>query len=263
MSSVQCDQCQNPASHSYKLADNTLELCEQCFYRHKVQDAYEQQLPEIESLMISGQYEDIVKKLQVIYDNYHQYDHDGWLQNSILSHQALILVEQGKFEDALESYRTLARKEFDNPIEWLVNQLAIARVFNFMGMAHEAISELEIGLDAAKDSALPTVLSLFDLYAQIAEKQEWPVSLKYAPLLRKVIQWWGLPVANEYLDDSISLTSAIKKANAENKEAQVRYESLHKKLAGVEGRRQRTELIEKYIVTEVVVFYQDMAKKLL
>lgn len=258
---MQCDQCPNQASHSYTLAGRTLELCDRCFNRHRVQDAYEQQLPELELLAINGEYEKAIHKLQTIYTENSQYDHDGWLQKSILSHQALVLMEQGEFAAALENYRILATKEFDDPTEWLVNQLAIARVLDSMHKKQEAITALETGLDTVKSATLSTALALFVLYAQIAEKQGGVVPVKYAPLLRKVVGWWGLPVPDKELGNSSSLIPAIKTADKQNKAAQARYEALHRELAGQTERQRCIELTRQYIATETVTFYRDMAQR--
>jgi hypothetical protein len=99
---MECELCQQPASHTYTLSARTLNLCDRCFDRYEIQDAYEQRLPEIEQLTMNEDYEKALTLLQAILDVHAKRDHDSWLENSILSHQGLILTEQGRFTEALE-----------------------------------------------------------------------------------------------------------------------------------------------------------------
>lgn len=95
---MKCELCHKTASHTYELAGRILQLCDRCFDRYEIQDAYEEKLFEIENLIENQRYEEALGVLQEILATNYQRDHDGWLENSILSHQALILSQQGKLD---------------------------------------------------------------------------------------------------------------------------------------------------------------------
>jgi hypothetical protein len=135
-----------------------------------------------------------------------------------------------------------------------------------MNKPEEASSELERGLDVAK-SSVPTALNLFILYARICERQHWSIPVRYRSLLEDVIQWYGLQISPDSLNNSTSLTPAIIAADLANREAQARYESLQRQLRDISKdvveRQRALELLRAYVDKEPVGYYRQMVLKIL
>lgn len=264
---VQCQRCRQPALRVYARSGQTFQLCERCFDRYQVQDAYEQRLLELERLTRQGNYETALTILHDISDAYSSCDHDGWLENTILLHKALIFAEQGKHDDALKAYRIRAQRHFAEPSDFMVNQLAIARTLDQLGKPAEAISELECGLDAVQGASIPTALSLLVQYAKIAEQQRQALPTTYKSLLEKVINYFGIKLPDGLLNDSATLSPAIIAAYKKNKDAQLRYEKLQEQLSDVKQKstdRKETDIVNilrVYIENEEVGYYRDMARR--
>ena len=263
LSVMNCERCGKPANRKYARAGREIDLCDRCLDRYEIQDAYEARFPELVSLINEKAYEKAVALLDQVRAAAGDRDHEGWLENSILSDRALIFEEQGRLNEALDLYRVRAENGFQENSDYLAHQLAVAGVLDQLDKPAEAIKELESGLNAAQDNGVPTALSLFVLYARIAGREGWNVPVNYQPLLESTLERWGIEIDEALLDQTSSLAAAINAADAANIAAQARYQKLLEQLGGPHDdpdiNQRRTALLRAYIEQEPVGLYRQMA----
>src|SRR5215471_14029601 len=188
---MKCEACDKQATHVYEAYGNRMHLCSSCKDQHEIQKAYNDRMIEIVDLSNRGDCDAALSILQGLLDAQGDRDHTGGFRYGILSHQALVLKQQGRFAEGLEKLRSI--NTFPSQSEFLVNQLAIAKLLGELGKHADAIGELERGLDAASESSLPTALSLFAEYARITRTESSEVPARFRDLFQDVVRWWGIP----------------------------------------------------------------------
>lgn len=112
------------------------------------------------------------------------------MRRSSLSHRGLIPAEQKDFEGALLAYRkaqqfnqsplnTSDTSNYSELSDFMVNQLAMARLLDSLGDTDAAVRELEIGLDLALGGPAATAFGLLVFYAHIARNTGGAVPERY------------------------------------------------------------------------------------
>lgn len=213
--------------------------------------------------MESEQHERASAVLQSIWEDNRARDYDGWLQSEILSTEGLILEQQGRIAEALETYRLRAERDFPEHSEFLIIQLSIARTLDQTGQPRAALLELERGLDAVQESGFQAALTLLAAYAGISRREHEMVPIRYRDLLEKIRQSYAIETPDDALGDSSSLTEAILATEAATLKAFQRYEELQEELrlsaSGPAELQHAIERLRAYIATESVGYYKSMA----
>jgi len=186
----------------------------------------EQRILDVIRLAEQGRAQEAIDVLQALLTENSQRDKDGWLEWAVLSQQASVLAEQGRLADALAKYRILSGMKPPNLSESLLNQVSLFDTLDAMGDAEQAIAELEAGLDAAADVAIPTALMALARYAQIAQRESVPVPVRYKALLEEVLNWWGINVPEDLIGDPVSLGAAILYAHDAQRQAAKQFQEL-------------------------------------
>lgn len=251
-----CEECENPGVLRSALG-RALVLCEQCYDRAELREAMNKTLPELVNL--TNEPERAFALLEEMRITYAMRDHDGWLDRSLRGHKAFIFSQNGRQEEALLILQRLAGEFSPGTDDHLATQAAIAVDLEALGRFREALEALENGLNVASGRYVLGALTLFDVYARIADQLGEPVPSTYRGLFDEVMRAWGIEVPEE-LYSRESLSAAVTFASEGKRAASRR----HRRLRNVMQRSpesERAKLLNQYIEEEQVGFYRDMARR--
>jgi tetratricopeptide (TPR) repeat protein len=228
----------------------------------EIQNAFNKILPDLTRLERIRDYDGIFPVLNKLRQEYTSRDHDGWLDRSIMSHEASILVKKGQYSEALDRLRAIANSIPTDHPEFLPNQLSMAHVLEKKDDWQGALLELEVGLRGISDKFTQSAFRLLVRYATIAAGHQMGVPLVYRDLFLESARSWGISVT-ELLADPRSLGQTILSADIRWREAQDRYITLLDALRAHREKSSRRKLIQDYIDQEPLGYFRMMAQEIL
>jgi len=261
-----CENCGNPAADVYKARQRALHLCDRCIDRFDLQSAFEQTLPDLINLEESANWQAAIAAADAFLATYAARDHDHWLLRSVLAQKALILEGAGKLSEALELLRRVSSDGVLDRSDFLVNQLAMAKLLEKMQQPAEAIRVIEIGLDAATGNGVPTSLRLLENYARLASSIGINIPATYVLQVQQALEWWGIGIEVIPTDPS-GLARVIFDAAEAERLAGGRFRELHERLrdlgSGPDASSLHRKLLLEYSSKETVGYYKKRALQLL
>jgi tetratricopeptide (TPR) repeat protein len=186
------------------------------------QDAYERVLLRIAALTVEERYADAMSLLDELLQSYQDVDHDGWLHRTVVSHRALLLLDMGRWEEALAEYEARARLGFHDPSEHYEQALGHAVCLSGLQRYKEAIQVLEEGLARLRKSHVGSALGLLYRLAQACAALGQPVPPQYAPLLEATAAVYSVEVPHAFSMNPAQLGDAIMAVFKEVRERSVR-----------------------------------------
>jgi hypothetical protein len=207
-------------------------------------------------------YDGIFSALNKLRQEHASRDHDGWLDRSIMSHEASILVKNDQYSEALDRLRAIANSIPTDHPEFLPNQLSIAHALEKKGDWQGALLELEVGLRGLSDKFTEGAFRLLVRFATIAAEHQIGVPFVYRDLFLESARSWGIGIT-ELPADPTTLGQAILSANMRWREAQDRYTTLLDALRAHREKSSRRKLIQDYIDQEHPGYFRMMAQEML
>lgn len=259
---MNCELCgKRPVTQTYEFSGRTSQLCDQCFDRSSVQDAFEARLVEIELHAMAGRISEALAVLDELLALYLARDHDGWLRRSVLSHRAMILHRHGDLQGALAAQQAAIDCTAD-PRDRVQEWVGLAVILEQLGRLTDAGDAIARAIDDIDSSSrhvqgAPSVLARY-----LRLRPDGALPPRAGVLLERAATEWG--IEQPATPDELSLRAAITAVDQTIRLAAARYEALGRELA--ELRRQPdadsrvAAALRAYISTEPVGFYRFLAQ---
>lgn len=177
--------------------------------REHTQDAYEGLLPRLDALRAEGRHGEALAALQALLQSSEGVDDGGWLRRSVAAHRALILLDMGRWEEALAEYEVQARADLSDPSEQVEYALGRAVCLSSLERHEEAIAVLEGCLARLPASHTGSALGLLYRLAEAYVAVGRPVPPQYAHLLRAAATVHRVEVSDALAADPARLGEAI------------------------------------------------------
>lgn len=187
-------------------------------------------------------------------------DENNWLKHKCDSWKALIFEKQERYQEALSLYKSLA--QFMGPSHTLFTyiQVDVARVLHKIGNNKSAILEIEKALES-QYSSISDKLTALNLYVDILEYWHESLPIQQQILLKRLANELGIDWRENDLLEPSNLNQAVKELSQRNQEANRRYSRMLIALDEIEDDSQASGLLRKYISSESVGYYRNLAIK--
>lgn len=167
-------------------------VCAACLERWNVQVAYENKLLHITALERHGQYDEALACLDAILEANSERDRDGWLARSIAHHVVLVLLDAGRYPEALQACRAWESLGFADVSERWQHATATGHALEGLGRDGEAVAALEDALGYEDPKHLPSVLGVLTELVRLSEKIGQPVDPKWLRIAEAVAERYGV-----------------------------------------------------------------------
>ena len=151
--------------------------------RYSLQDDYERvTMTHSLELESSGRYEDALACLAAALEANSHRDHDKWLARSVARDRMMILVDAGRYAEALEASRDWRQIGFENVSQRWMHATATGHALEGLGRDEEAVAVLEDSLAYQDETYLPSVLGVLLELVRFSEKLGVPFNSKWLPI---------------------------------------------------------------------------------
>ena len=217
-------------------------------------------IPIVCKQMQASRFDEAVATIDDFYRLNVNYDYQGRLKRKSDSWKALILVQQGKYAEALLLYKSAYRSLQQNDDLYVHKRLSIIKLLHKLEKDREAIAQVETILELKSDISVFELLALLNCYVDCLSSSDRVFSKKYLKHVDRIAKEFATEFDSNYLEVNINL--AIKQMVQRNRTANRAYSLLLIQLDEVE-RDEQIYLLRNYLSTAKIDFYRQMAIALL
>lgn len=215
-------------------------------------------IPLVYRQIESSCFDEAFETIEDFYNLHLEKDELGWLKNNCISWQALILEKQEKYIEALSLYKSAYRSLQPNDNLYAYKKLNIARVLLQLGNNRGAIAEIEPILQQSIYDSPSELLKLLECYFNCLKSRDCLLA-KYEESLAYLGREFDLNLSNLSRLNLSDIREAIQRMVQKNREANQRYSLLVIQLGQVEATSEKIDLLEKYISSERINCYRNLA----
>lgn len=215
-------------------------------------------IPDIYRHLQAENYQSAVEIINNFYKTKVDRDENNLLKQKCDSWKALIFEKQGRDQEALLLYKSLAQVMGSSHTLFTYCKVDVARVLLKLGNNKEARIEIEKALEESIGSSISDRLTALNLYISILEECHETLDTQYQPLVRKLANELGILRENDWLESG-NFSQLVKECVLKNQEANKRYSRMLIELDEIEDASLAEGLLRKYISQESVGYYRNFA----